>query len=274
MENADKMLKWSEELKAEMKDLPFDKDDIRFDFFGLLYDIGYSYYLGHMLLDITYFIQNGKVMFNESLSDYKKHIDRAVEISKSQLMNQSYYNSLNRNFLIGTWSNFELCVTTFCEAVTSTEEKSHILEHQLNDVLKTLKRTEINPDDLIRLKTLLKKDHLTHVPIVRKTDLLFKKAQGYSRNVEEDKEFLKFLGKFRNTFHTNFIYYGKDYEYRYEDKAVFHFADNEVVVWNDKYNGRPELYFDIKTTIKEIWKALILSIDHKELIPYPVSSAP
>ncbi len=270
MKEVDKMLLWSEDLKKEIEGLPFHEDDIRNSFFGLLYDIGCNYYRGYMLFDLMNLISSGEISFSEATYGYKNHIDKGIEVANIQLIYQSYYNSLNRNFLVSTWSNFELCVTTLTEAIATEEEKLHLLEFQFSETIRNLKKSEIHPEDLINLKDTLKKDHLTHVPIVRKTDLLFKKANNYSRNISEDKRFLIFLGKFRNTIHTNFIYYGKDYEYTFNNKVLFKFKNKELVKWDDVYFGSPELYFDIKTTIKEIWKSLVMAIDHQDIILYPV----
>lgn len=268
-EELDKMLKWSEDLKKEIETVPFDKDDVRYGFFGLLYDVGYNYYLQFMLFDLTYCFGIGEVTFGEAIFAMNVHVKRAMEISAIEKLNQSYYNSLNRNFLISTWSAFEASVTQFCEALASPEEKEKLLAHEYDEVMAILKNSGITPEVETKLKKKLTKKHLTHVPITKKTDFLFKKAQNYSRNEVQDREFLAFLGRFRNTFHTNFIFHGNDCDYQYEDKALFRFKNNEKVGWNDKYNGRPDLYFDIKTTIKEIWKALILNIEHKEIIAAP-----
>ena len=118
------------------------------------------------------------------------------------------------------------------------------------------------------IRKLTVKNHLTHVPITRKTDFLFKKSNGYSRNQNQDKEFLRFFGKFRNTQHTNFIYYGNDYEFKFEH-SHFVFRDTKLVKWTDPFSPSPNLYFYLIHELKEIWKELIRTIEHKDLIQYP-----
>lgn len=270
MGDVDMMLKWSEDLKNEINDLPFKEDDVRKDFLGLLYDIGYTYYRAYMLFDIMYFMSEGRITFDESVYHYKTHFERGMEIAQTPGFAKSYYNSLNRNFLVSTWSNFELCVTTLCDAISTEEEKSKLLEYEFNELKKVFKKTEIVEDEFESFKEKLVKGHLTHVPITRKTDFLFKKAENYPGNLNEDKAFLIFFGKFRNTIHTNFIYHGKDYEYNFLGKAKFVFKNNEIVKWGDIFGGSPILYFEMKTRLKEIWKNIVFSIKHEEIIYYPV----
>lgn len=269
----DKMLKWLDDLKIEVQNLPYDENDIRSTFFYLLFDIGYSYYKGYMLFDIMEFIGDGKVTFDESVN-FKPHIDRGLEIVYKQELYQSYYNSLNRNFLVSTWSAFELSVTTLCDRIATEEEKKELLNYQVNEIGKKLADEGGSINDFPELIKSLSKGHLTHVPIVRKTDFLFKKVQNCSKEDKAKyKDTLAFFGKFRNTIHTNFVYYGKDYKYNLLDKVDFVFNNDEVVQYtNERYVGSPEIYFDMKTLIKDVWKVIVTSIDYKEVISNTVKN--
>jgi hypothetical protein len=268
MKDADFILNWTEDLKAEIKSLAFAHDDIRKNYFELTYDVAYCYYRGFILLDFSDFINNGYIVFKKEIYENKIHIDRVAETTKNPILKKSHFNSLNRNFLIDAWSTFELCVTTIAEAITTEDEKNKLLMHQYNDIKTLIKKIELTEFVDLNIQKLIKKDHLTHVPITRKTDLLFNKAYDYGRNKQCDKEFLKFLGKFRNTLHTNFIYYGKDYEYKFGD-AHFIFQDGKIVKWADPFFPSPKLYFYLIGNLKEIWKELINSIKHETLIKYP-----
>lgn len=184
------------------------------------------------------------------------------------LLAKSQMNYFNRNLLIDTWSTFELCVTIFSGALCSEKEYQKMLTHHYRDICKTLANTQINEIDAERLFELTKKNHLTHVPITRKTDFLFTKASNYYRDVNKDKDFLIFLGKWRNTMHTNFIYYGKNYEYRFGD-AHFIFENGKILKWIDPFEPSPKLYFYLVGNLKDIWATLIASIKYEDLIPYP-----
>lgn len=268
MKDADFILNWTEDLKAEIGTLAFKENDIRKDYFGLTYDVAYCYYRGFILLEFSDFINKGYIAFNKEIYDYKIHVDRVAETVKHPTLTASHFNSLNRSFLIDAWSTFELCVTTMTEAITSEDEKNKLLMHLYYDIKKKVKKIELSTDEELEIQKLTKKKHLTHVPITRKTDLLFKKAKGYGRNEQSDKEFLRFIGKFRNTLHTNFIYYGKDYEYKFGN-AHFVFKDGKIVKWADPFSPSPKLYFYLVGNLKEIWKELIKTIKHDELINYP-----
>ena len=272
MKETDYILKWTEDLKAEVANLPFDKDDIRKGFFELLYDVAYQFYQGHILLDVSKHINNGKIAFDESINSFSKHINRLVETSKLPILTTGYCNSLNRNLLISTWSNFELCVTTFCNAIASESEKEKLQNFQFNSISKTLKQSTLTKANVNQLRKLTIKNHITHVPIVRKTDLLLKRTQNYNRDIVNDKSFLSFFGKFRNTIHTNFIYYGNDYEYIFSE-AHFVFKNNEIVVWSNPFESTPQLFLELMNNLKEIWKCIIHSIQFDDLIKYPAKQS-
>jgi hypothetical protein len=269
METANLILKWTEDLKVFRAGVPFDEDDIRRDFYGFMYDISYNFYKGNLMVDLSDIFNKQKLIPDDTLKVHSEHFKRFAELTLTQEIYEGHRNWLNRSLLIDTWSNFELCTTIFCDAIISDEERTKIFKHQYSDIKKCLKTSTISDGDEQLLLTTFTKDHLAHVPITRKTDLLFNKAVGYSRNSNNDKEFLKFMGKFRNTIHTNFIYHGNNYEFKFRD-AYFVFKKGEMVVWHDPYYPSPTLYLAFFDELKDIWNELISRIDHKAIIPYPV----
>lgn len=100
----------------------------------------------------------------------------------------------------------------------------------------------------------------------------FKKARGYGRNINEDKVFLVFMGKLRNSHHSNFIYYGKDYEFTYGN-AHFRFHDGKSVGIDNPFEPTPKLNFYLIGNKKNIWKELIncISFDGKVINPHDLS---
>lgn len=268
MEEIEFILKWTEDLKAEISTLQFEKDDIRNDFFGLIYSTAYQYYKGYISYNLSLFIRQGKIAFNDNISSFKVHIDRLAQVSQKPTLAQSHTNSLNRNLQIDSWSVFELCVTPFCYALCENHELEKLLNYSYTEVINCLKKSDLDESDSEKLKRHLIKENLVHVPITRKTDFLFNKAVNYYGDIKKDKEFLIFLGKLRNTMHTNFIYYGKDYEYKF-GHAHFVFKNGKLVKWLDPFEPSPKLYFYLVGRLKEIWKNLITSIKHDEIIFYP-----
>ncbi|MDQ0638170.1 hypothetical protein QF042_001735 [Pedobacter sp. W3I1] len=268
MENVEFLLAWTEDLKKEIETLNFDADDIRKDFFKLFYDSTYSYYLGYVSYALSSSIIKGDVVFKENLSPFKVHLDRLIEISQLPILTKSYKNALNRNLNIETWSIFELCVTTFCNALSNEEELNKLLRYNFNDILKILNKSTIDDNNLEKLKQKLIVEHLSHVPIQRKVDFLFKKGKHYYRDSKKDREFLVFYGKLRNTLHSNYIYHGNEYEYKFGE-AHFLFNKGKLVKWTDPFAPSPKLYIYLSAQLKEIWKTLVLSIKHGKKIEYP-----
>lgn len=278
MNETDFILKWTEDLKSEISTLNFQENDMRKDFFGLLHDVSFCYYLGYISYNISKFINQGQVEIKEKVSNYQVHIDRLAEISNHPLLSAGHFNSLNRNLIIDSWSAFELCITTFSSALCEPLELEKLLSHQYSEIIRILRHTNISENELKKLKKHLIKEHMTHVPINRKIDLLFIKAENYYRDKKKDKEFLLFYGKLRNTMHTNFIYYGNYYEYKFGN-AHFKFENGKLVKWIDPFRPKigslppyvesPKLYFYLLGELKEIWKTLITSTKFEDVIYYP-----
>lgn len=258
MNDLDFILNWTEELKQEIQTFEFERNDLRTSFLLLTYDISYCYYRGYMILTLADFINDEKIVFARSLTNYENHIKRLAETTKLPPLKVSYTNHLNRNFFIDTFSAFELSVTDLCKEVSNQEELKKLLEFHHSEIVKIIK-SKIQENEINKIRDKTVKEHLTHVPITRKTDFLFNKVKGYSRNKEKDREYLKFLGKLRNTIHSNYIYQGNDYEYNF-GQAHFIFKNNERVVWSDPFEDTPKLLLYIIGELKQIWKELSTTI--------------
>jgi hypothetical protein len=268
MEDADLLLKWTDTLKSEINALSFQEDDIRVDFFGMIYDAAYNYYRGYISYKLSESIKDGQVAFGNKLSTFDTHIKRLMETSIYPTLTQSQMNYFNRHLLTDVWSTFELCTTIFVDSICNDVERESMPNHHYKDICKETKNSEINNRDREKLITLTKKTHLTHVPITRKTDFLFGKAANYFRDNKADKEFLLILGKWRNAMHTNYIYYGKDYDYRYGD-AHFKFKNGKLLKWYDPFAPSPRLYFYLVGNLKDIWSVLIKCIKYEKIVEYP-----
>jgi hypothetical protein len=162
---------------------------------------------------------------------------------------------------IGAWSTFELCVTLFCDAIASPQEKEKLLASTYKDVKEKIKKSVLDQTDLDALKESLMDIHLTHVAVSRKTDFLFKKSKNYpTERVKEDKEFLLFFGRYRNTMHTNYIYFAKrnlkTLTYPFSD-GVYTFENEKIVGYNNESIPPSELFLSKVTWLKDIWKFLI-----------------
>ena len=217
-----------------------------------------------------YFLETGKIISEN------KVIQDNLDISPNQmnLLNLTYTsdNSLkgyvsyhNRNLIISSWSIFELLITTLCDFILDEKTKEELLSHDLSEIKKAFNIEGVGSAD----KKFIKK-HLAHVPIPRKCDAIYKQIHtNYSRKAKEDKRFLRFAGDFRNTIHSNFIYYGSlNNKYDFDD-VEFIFEKNKVVRYSDSDEIGPTLYIKLIARLKDISLAICNDLNISDTILYP-----
>ena len=270
MEDLDFLLKYSEDLKVEIDKLPFHRDDIRTIYFTFYYDLVYNLYISKSLYELSLYISKGGIMFPESILEFEKHIQRLIEISKFEVLTRSFNNNINRSFFFDAFSSFEVCLNVFCGSIFKADEIDHLLKHSLNEVDHILKNIEVNESIQGKLNKLLLKTHLTHVPFIRKIETLFKYCKSeYHGNINDDREFLIFLSKLRNTIHTQWVYFGNSYEYFYDQDTHFVFQNGKQVVWTNPYDdGGARLFVKMFDRLKGIWKNFIFGISFDNFIPF------
>lgn len=266
MQNSDFIIKWVESLKQDLNNAPYVEDDIRKDFFGMVIDSAYVYYRNFLLIEISILINRKKIDLKKLAKN--QHLIGVTVLIKNERSHQSHNNAMNRQFLIDTYSTFEMCVTALCQYTCAEEENQKLLETGYNDIIKLINADKLSAKELTKLKVAYTVNHLTHVPIVRKTDALFKKVKGYTRDIKADKEFLRFFGKLRNAMHSNYIYSGKNYKYTF-GHADFIFEDGKIITWQDPFKNSPKLYFYLAGNLNEIFKAITATIKYDGHIPYP-----
>lgn len=256
----EKIKSLGEEIEAQN----YHKDDVRNYFYGMLQTTLVSYARGYLFLELSRNVKNNELLFPKDLISFRQYdlIKKTALEFKNEV---SYLSHHHQNLLIGSWSIFELLITILCESLLETNIKQTLLTHKFDDVVKKLK---IPDDPEIRAKFSEKK--LTHVPITRKYSELFKLFKGkYSRNESTDKQFLEFYRDLRNTIHTNYIFFGsapKEFKFK---EITFNFVPNEVIKYGDPAPLSPKLYIELIIELKDITTAILESINHKELIPYP-----
>lgn len=268
--NLDFLLVWTENLKAEIQDLPYGVKDVRKDYFKTSYSNVYHYYIGYINLLKSHLLSDERLAFLGNVEPFTDHIERLREIATKHTLLQGYINTLNQRVFVMAWSLFELSISTFYEAVVDSKE----LNRQYREIHSEVsKNVVIKEGRELRLEKILVNESLHSIPILRKCNYLFKIANGkYSTRIEDDKEFLYFFGKLRNTMHSNFIYYGKDYEFRF-GHAKFLFRNKKLVVWNDPFDTMPvpcvKLYVYLIGELNRITKELFNSIEFADIIEYP-----
>lgn len=202
--------------------LTYSDYDIRKDHYLYSIDILKSYQRGVITFEIS------KLSIEENLSTktedevLKKYINEYGQISTVKKINFSHRNQINRSLIIDIWSQFEFSITTICGSVLNDAEIDSLFKDRYEEIVKLIGQQNITADAQEKLKKKMIEKHLTHVSITRKSDKLFKYCKDYKRDVNDDKRFLQFFGKFRNTMHSSYIYYGNDFEYVFDNiRTVF-----------------------------------------------------
>ncbi|NVM63827.1 hypothetical protein FHW88_002116 [Mucilaginibacter sp. SG538B] len=270
MEDLDFLLNYTEDLKIEIEKLPFERDDIRIVYFTYYFDVVYNLYISKSMRELSSQISRRNISITKELLEQSdKHIQRLIEAADLEVLIKSFNNNINRSFFLDAFSSFEVCLNVLVEAIISPDEIDHVLRYSLNEVSQILKMADLSDSAQKKLEKLLVKNHVTHVPYIRKIELLFKYAgKRYDGDVKNDREFLNFLSKLRNTIHTQWVYFGKDYDYLFKDNAHFIFKNGKQVIWTSPYDdGGAMLFIDIFDRLKEIWKKFIFGISFENPIP-------
>lgn len=260
-----------EQIKKDIDSSPYEEDDMRREFLCLTFDVLNNYYVGGSFLALAGFLPTGNVTFNEEIDRINEHLKRLTEIGIYPTLTASYRNNINRSVIVDTWSVFEFCITIISLHVLEESEQEELKLEQYQKIVDSLKGTTIPDKSSDKLKKQFSTDHLSHVSINRKCDKLFKKTgEKYQRDLIADRQFLTFFGKYRNSMHSNYIYYGKGFEFDFKG-VKFRFINNETVTHNQ---FDITYHFDLAIELKDIFKELTTKLDFINKIPYPIEDAP
>lgn len=233
LEQLDFMLDWIENLKIEIVKLPYNENDYRKEYFQTSLRNTSQYYIGYMTFVKAQLLFNNKITLTDEFKGYQRHKEKITELAYQYDKQDAYYHSLNHRMFIMAWSLFEFYISKVYSNVTT------------------------------------KKESTSFIPIYKKIKYLFANIKGYSRNIKEDKAFLHFFGSLRNTMHSNFIFYGKNYEFRFGD-AHFVFNNGKRVEWSDPFDNihvpSPMLYFHLVGNLIQITKEIFKCYPHEEVI--------
>lgn len=251
----------------------FKDDDIRKGFFLLQNDVIQNFKRGITILLLNEQINKRNVLFAEATEKLEPQLQHLIQTDTVKYF-PSFRNNLYRSLIIDGYSIFEFCLTVFCNHYLTEKEKIDLIHWKYYEVEKELKKssTDIGFATYERIRTSLTENHLSHVPLLRKFRKLTEKVRKkYERDRKQDVEFITFIGKFRNSMHANYIYYGKDYDYNFKG-IDFRFRNGKVI----KYNGKPSSIEHLNLVIEliDIYREIASKIQHIGIIPYPDSDAP
>lgn len=226
-------LKEYKKLRDYLKSLNFDDCDIRLEYFQLMSSIYDRFHKGFATLDFLKRIADEKllddiVMPNESFrfifNDYWDKPHR-----------EAYFSDSTRRFIIDSWSVFELIVTQILDNLLDRDVKEIFLNKEYNEVKSILDLEIKSESQKKKIYKLLKegnftKSNLTHQSINRRYDKLFSIIKDkYNRDIESDKKLLRFLGVYRNGLHYNFVFYGNNFDYSFEN-LFFKFINGDTIL--------------------------------------------
>ncbi|TAG14741.1 MAG: hypothetical protein EAZ41_00580 [Sphingobacteriia bacterium] len=264
MNYTDEIFKELLKLQDVINKIHFGENDVRKYYFGMLKSILLGYYHGYLSFET-----GNKILINQSMLEALKfnpnQLQLLTQAFSSENSNHTYFSHHHRNLIISSWSAFETLVTTVCETILPSEIKTELLSFQYDEIKKKFKLEE---NGEMRKKFSI--NHLTHVPMPRKCNKLFSFLENYSGSRKEDKRFLSLFGDFRNTIHTNFIYYGsKTNEYQFGE-TKFIFTPNKVVRYsfNSSTPYSPLVYLNLVNNLIAISAKIIFAINFPNEIPY------
>jgi hypothetical protein len=137
MKESDYLYNVTEALKQECFKLIYPKDDIRRDFYGLIYDIEYHAYTNYISYELSGLIRQGKVLFSEeTFNKYKTHIGRLTEVYKVPILSKSFIHSINIDLIVGSWTAFEYSISSMAENILAPEVIEKLLEIQSENIIK------------------------------------------------------------------------------------------------------------------------------------------
>lgn len=223
-------------------------------------DIRSSFLDGYFQVLRTYYCSFFHLESNDILEKYHEIYERDnFGFADIGIHLQGHKNLLNSFLVINCWSNFELFITLFCNAVLPERHVTELLELDYQRLRKILKTNSITDETDGKLKKYIK-NHLAHTPIVNKYGKLFKLIENYpsERDKQYDREFLEFFGRLRNCIHSNYIYYGSEnkvFEFNREKftfisgKLLNHSPSNESSIFLLTQNLK-QIFFIIVNGIK------------------------
>jgi hypothetical protein len=222
----------------------FGADDIRTGFLDGHFSMLRGYYCAYFQIDS----QDILLRYHEI---YKKTDFTMADIAHQR---QGHKNILNSFLIIQSWSNFELFITLFAEAVLSEEKKKELLETEYLRIKGIIKTNPPSDSEDLKLKKLTK-HHLAHASMPHKYGSLLKLIADYpnDRNKENDRRFLEFYGRLRNCIHSNYIYFGRESSEDVFNGDTFKFTSGELI---SQQPGKEDTFLMMALSLKAI--ALLL----------------
>ncbi|WP_223577907.1 hypothetical protein [Sphingobacterium sp. GVS05A] len=260
---------WRNKLDELIQQLSYQEGDIRKDYFRMSYNNVKQYYISYTSYLTSYLINDSLLISQEGVdSRYGGHLLEVKALTKDiRDLNGCFY-SMNHRVYIMAWSLFELAISTVFNHVCPDKKKEDYLNKKFKEI-----KNKVPKEHWEQVKKTLKIKSINLLPMPTKYGYLLKIAKGYDGNKQNELEFLTFFGKFRNTVHSNFIYFGEDFDYKF-GQAHFVFRNGKIVKWTDpfsKHENIPtvELYTHLIGQLNDITLKIFSAVPYEGFIGYP-----
>lgn len=257
------------EYEKEVENLPFEQNDLRKGYFEHIRTTLHLYYKDFCWMTLISHINSGNVQFDlETTQDFMPHLDFLSSTTRHEY---SFYNSrnrANRSLLTESWSNFEFALTYIADKIFDDTTKEKLLSFDSAEVLRITSSYNISEGHILKINNLFKRKHLTHVPVTRKYNKLYSiYKENFKGNLNADRAFLDFFGKYRNGLHTNYIYHGNDFIYNHNG-VEYRFFNGQSVTHNIQLDFRH--HFDLVIELKNVCLRLFNSIKTDIVLDAPL----
>ncbi len=247
MNHLDFLLAEIKTFEKYIETLPFKVNDVRRDYYNMTKNIMASYYRKYTFLLLSKSILEGHVHINKEIDISIEHFHSLGIIWLNDVTVFDFRNNINRSFITDYLSIFETTVSTILDNILSDHEKRKLLGKRYKHISNIGVRQKWNKFyDFIDLK--------------------------YQRDIEEDKQFLNFFAAYRNSMHSNMVFYGKDdFTYSFDGIKLFFCFGKSVT---QSHDFGIDWHFKLGTNLVTILTTMIFALDYKEFIPYPDMMAP
>ncbi|MBN1970745.1 MAG: hypothetical protein JW870_15365 [Candidatus Delongbacteria bacterium] len=257
--HTDKILTYLNKIRNKVKSMHYVEGDVRLEFYQYINSIIDSYFKGHSYLELLNDIHN-KRLINPDELERKVHFFHLLDNNLIDEKRTAYYSDTTRRLILDSWTIFELTITTILLNLFPNEEIEKWLSEDYKVIMDLIADTALDDTAIKKISRLLKnnqviKGHLTHYPVTRRIDKLFKKIRPKyptNRDLEDDILYLRFLSKYRNSIiHFNTLYFGKKYEEYIFKGEKFIFRNSKLII-----EPKKPMEFELVMELIDIFKVI------------------
>lgn len=231
-------------------------------------DIRKSFYDGHFTFLCGYLINYDWVINEKNISPYDEILN-CQELKRNEINEniKTFRNLSNSTLIIHSWSNFELLISFLTENFFDTETKESLMEQQYNSISKILLKEQIDIKTIPAFEK-CKNSSFHKIALNNKLLKLLQLIKNKNKEyVKEMEDFLLNFARIRNCIHSNYIYFGNDTTYIFDEK-IFHYIPNEPI---NILPNSDDIYLKLCIQLRKYTNFIIDNVEYKETIIDPTS---